>query len=235
MPVSAAAMAAHSKPGAVLLRRPRDAARPSSRPRRTCARRCASAPAPTSASWRAEAAIRAEIAYYRAHLHEGRDPESLHDLRVRCAEAMELAVRDARSSSTRCWPRCASAPTRTPRPPCGRCAQPGSAPPSSPTGTGRCTSASPRPGSRTLVDGAIASAEIGSAKPDGAIFEAALALVGARPERRLARRGHARGRRRGRARGRPAPGADRPRAARRTRPGVHPVRSLAELIPLAVP
>ena len=38
----------------------------------------------------AEAAIRAEIAYYRAHLDEGSDPEALHDLRVRCAEAMGL-------------------------------------------------------------------------------------------------------------------------------------------------
>ena len=33
-------------------------------------------------------AIRAEIAYYRTHLHEGRDPESLLELRLRCAEAM---------------------------------------------------------------------------------------------------------------------------------------------------
>ena len=33
-----------------------------------------------------------------------------------------------------------------------------------------------------LVDGALASAEVGSAKPDGAIFRAALELVGARPE-----------------------------------------------------
>src|ERR1044072_8451046 len=38
----------------------------------------------------AEAAIRAEIAYYRAHLHEGSDPESLHGLRLRCADAMGL-------------------------------------------------------------------------------------------------------------------------------------------------
>ena len=51
----------------------------------------------------AKAAIRAEIAYYRAHLHEGSDPEALHDLRVRCAAAMELPFATRRSSSTRCW------------------------------------------------------------------------------------------------------------------------------------
>ena len=47
----------------------------------------------------AEAAIRAEIAYYRAHLHEGTDPSSLADLRARCAAAM--AAVKATSSATR--------------------------------------------------------------------------------------------------------------------------------------
>ena len=36
----------------------------------------------------AEAAMRAEIAYYRRHLDEGRDAESLADLRARCAAAI---------------------------------------------------------------------------------------------------------------------------------------------------
>ena len=53
---------------------------------------------------------------------------------------------------------------------------------SSPTGTGRCTSGWPRPGSRRSIDGALASAEVGSAKPDGAIFRAALELAGRAPE-----------------------------------------------------
>jgi putative hydrolase of the HAD superfamily len=34
------------------------------------------------------AAVRAEMAYYKAHSHEGRDPESLADLRARCAEVL---------------------------------------------------------------------------------------------------------------------------------------------------
>jgi putative hydrolase of the HAD superfamily len=36
----------------------------------------------------AERAFRAEIAYYRAHHHEGRDAEALADLRRRCAEVL---------------------------------------------------------------------------------------------------------------------------------------------------
>ncbi len=37
-------------------------------------------------------AVAAEIAYYRAHLDEGRDPESLAELRSRCAEALRGAL-----------------------------------------------------------------------------------------------------------------------------------------------
>ena len=40
----------------------------------------------------AGAAIAAEIAYYRAHLDEGRDPAGLHALRRRCAEALQAAL-----------------------------------------------------------------------------------------------------------------------------------------------
>ena len=40
----------------------------------------------------AQAAIRAEITYYRAHLDEGTDADSLLDLRRRCAVAMGLDV-----------------------------------------------------------------------------------------------------------------------------------------------
>ena len=38
------------------------------------------------------AAVKAEIAYYRAHLNEGRDPGSLAGLRRRSAEAMRPAL-----------------------------------------------------------------------------------------------------------------------------------------------
>jgi putative hydrolase of the HAD superfamily len=40
----------------------------------------------------AERAFRAEIAYYRAHHHEGRDVDTLADLRRRCAEVLRGAL-----------------------------------------------------------------------------------------------------------------------------------------------
>jgi putative hydrolase of the HAD superfamily len=129
----------------------------------------------------AKTAIKAEIAYYRAHLDDGRDAESLLDLRLRCADAMGLpfdreVVFDALMDSLRFHAYPDSAPFLRALRERGiravvvsnwdhslheRLAETGLAP---------------------LVDGAIASAEIGSAKPDGAIFAAALQLAGARPE-----------------------------------------------------
>jgi putative hydrolase of the HAD superfamily len=129
----------------------------------------------------AKAAIRAEIAYYRAHLHEGTDPAALHDLRVRCAAAMELpfaseVVFGALMDGLRFHAYQDSAPTLRALRARGirlvvvsnwdwslheRLLQTGLA---------------------ELVDGAIASAEIGSSKPDGAIFAAALRMAGTTPE-----------------------------------------------------
>src|SRR3954469_12235229 len=40
----------------------------------------------------ARAAMLAEMAYYRAHLHEARDPVALSDLRRRCAGVMARAL-----------------------------------------------------------------------------------------------------------------------------------------------
>jgi putative hydrolase of the HAD superfamily len=40
----------------------------------------------------AEAAIAAEIRYYRAHLHEGRDEQSVAELRGRCSEVLRQAL-----------------------------------------------------------------------------------------------------------------------------------------------
>jgi putative hydrolase of the HAD superfamily len=125
----------------------------------------------------ADAAMRAEIAYYRQHLHEGRDAASLAGLRSRCAAAMGRvlgvvvrvgAVLDAGLFF----------------------AYPGGAP-----ALRELRAAGLRmvvvsnwdhslherlqeTGLADLVDGALASAEVGSAKPDGAIFAAALELAG---------------------------------------------------------
>lgn len=40
----------------------------------------------------ADAGMRAEIAYYRAHMHEGRDPGSVDALRSRCAEELRQSL-----------------------------------------------------------------------------------------------------------------------------------------------
>jgi putative hydrolase of the HAD superfamily len=224
-------MAAHSKPGAVLL----DALgtlltfEPPAPHLRAALRERTGVDIGSGA---AREAIRAEIAYYRAHLHEGSDPEALHDLRVRCAEAMGLpfptpVVLDALLTSLRFHAYPDSAPTLRALRAAGirtvvvsnwdwslheRLAETGLA---------------------ELVDGAVASAEVGSAKPDGAIFRAALALagvaaaaawhVGDTPEADVA--------------GARAAGL-RPILIAREGPlpeldGVLTVRSLAELIPLA--
>jgi putative hydrolase of the HAD superfamily len=179
MPVSASFMAAHTKPVAVLF----DALgtlltfEPPAPHLRAALRERTGVDIGEQG---AVDAIRAEIAYYRAHLHEGRDPESLLDLRIRCAQAMNLpfptpVVLDALLASLRFYAYEDSA---------------------------RVLRALRAAGIRTavisnwdwslherlhetglaeLVDGALASAEVGSAKPDGAIFAAALELVGARP------------------------------------------------------
>jgi putative hydrolase of the HAD superfamily len=129
----------------------------------------------------AEAAVRAEIAYYRAHLHEGRDPESLADLRRRAAEAMRPSLRvdaptgvltDALLAALRFHPYPDAVPALRALRALGlrivvvsnwdhslheRLEETGLAP---------------------LVDGAVASAEVGAAKPERAIFVRALELAG---------------------------------------------------------
>jgi len=125
----------------------------------------------------ADAAMRAEIAYYRQHLHEGRDAASLAGLRSRCAAAMgpvlgvdvpvgalldalhffaypdaAPALRELRAAGLRMvvvsnWDHSLHERLQ-------------------------------ETGLADLVDGALASAEVGSAKPDGAIFAAALELAG---------------------------------------------------------
>jgi putative hydrolase of the HAD superfamily len=130
-------------------------------------------------------AIRAEIAYYRAHLHEGRDAESLASLRRRSADAMrpvlgiEADLTAALLAALRFHAYPDAAPALCALRELGlrvvvvsnwdvslheRLAETGLAP---------------------LVDGAVASAELGHAKPDAAIFARALELAGAAPESAL--------------------------------------------------
>lgn len=136
----------------------------------------------------ATAAIRAEIAYYRAHLHEGRDVASLADLRRRSAEAMRPALGTDADAGALTGALLAALRFR--------------AYPDAPPALRELRARGLRlvvvsnwdvslherlaeTGLTGLVDGAVASAELGHAKPDRAIFEHALALAGAAPEEAL--------------------------------------------------
>jgi putative hydrolase of the HAD superfamily len=128
--------------------------------------------------------MRAEMAYYREHSHEGRDAATLADLRRRCAEAMRPALpAPAADAPTDLLLDALLAALRF-------VAYPDAAP-----ALRRLRADGIRlvvvsnwdvslherlteTGLAALVDGAIASAEAGSAKPDPAIFERALAIAG---------------------------------------------------------
>jgi len=137
----------------------------------------------------ATAAIRAEIAFYRAHMHLGRDEESLARLRARCAEAMRPALPPAAAGASggdltaalldaiafSPYPDAAPALRALRAAGCAlvvvsnwdfslheRLAETGLAP---------------------LVDAAVVSAEVGAAKPEPAIFERALEVAGVGAER----------------------------------------------------
>jgi putative hydrolase of the HAD superfamily len=128
-------------------------------------------------------AMRAEIAYYRAHIQEGGDAAGLARLRRGAAEAMRDALPgipddtllDALLESLRFF-----------------------AYPDVPPALRALREAAVRivvvsnwdaslherlleTGLAALVDGALASAEVGAAKPERAIFDAALALTGTAP------------------------------------------------------
>ena len=130
---------------------------------------------------RADAAFRAEIAYYVEHHAEGRDERSLHDLRNRCAavvrdalgEPFDLAeVRAAMLDSIRfsAYPDAAPA-LRELRSSGLRLVVASNWDCSLPEVLARV-------GLLELVDGVVASAVVGADKPAAAVFEAALALAG---------------------------------------------------------
>jgi putative hydrolase of the HAD superfamily len=130
----------------------------------------------------ASAAIRAEIAYYRAHLHEGRDEAGLAALRRASAEAMRapLGLEDAGGEQLtaalldalrfRAFPEVPGA-LRAFRAAGARLV----------VVSNWDVSLHERleeTGLAPLVDGAVASAELGAAKPDPAIFARGLQIAG---------------------------------------------------------
>jgi putative hydrolase of the HAD superfamily len=136
---------------------------------------------------RAEAAFRAEIAYYLEHHVEGRDAESLSDLRDRCArvlwealgeEPALLALRGARAAMLAAI-RFQAYPDAAPALRALRergltlvvasnwdCSLP---------------QVLDQAGLAGLVDGVVASASVGADKPAPAVFERALELAGCGP------------------------------------------------------
>ena len=126
----------------------------------------------------AAAAMKAEIAYYRAHLQEGRDPASLADLRRRAAEAMRPVLRTdgdltgalLAALRFRAYPDAA--------PVLRELRSRGVALVVVSNWDHSLHERLEETGLAPLVDAAVASAEVGHAKPDRAIFEHALALAG---------------------------------------------------------
>jgi len=123
------------------------------------------------------AAVRAEMDYYKAHAHEGRGPESLADLRERCARVLsdELGVTITVAELVdavrmRAYPDAEPALRSL-----------------ADAGVKRVVVSNwdsslrwvlERCGLEPLLDGAISSAEAGALKPDPAIFAPALELAG---------------------------------------------------------
>lgn len=130
----------------------------------------------------AERAFRAEVAYYVVHHLEGSDPSSLWDLRRRCADVLAdvagvpaARARAALMASLRFEAFEDAAPALRELRGCGLrpvvasnwdCSLPG---------------VLEQVGLAPLLDGVVASAMVGAAKPDGRIFRAALDAAGCEP------------------------------------------------------
>jgi putative hydrolase of the HAD superfamily len=126
------------------------------------------------------AAVRAEMAYYKAHSDEGRDAESLADLRRRCAELLSRELGTEVSTETLVDAiRFTAYPDAAPA--LRRLREAGM--------TLVCVSnwdisleqVLDRCGLAELLDGIVSSAAAGARKPDPAIFAAALELAHCQP------------------------------------------------------
>jgi putative hydrolase of the HAD superfamily len=129
-------------------------------------------------------ALRAEMAYYREHSHEGRDAESLADLRERCASVVSRELgRPVSAESLMEAIRFRAFPDATPALDSLRnrglslaCVSNWDC--SLPDVLARC-------GLRGSLDAVLASATVGSRKPEPEIFAAALRAADCPPEQAL--------------------------------------------------
>jgi putative hydrolase of the HAD superfamily len=129
-------------------------------------------------------AVRAEMAYYREHSHEGRDAGSLAELRARCAKVLEHELGrevpvETMMAAIRFRAFDDAAPALAGLRALGLtlvCVSNWDA--SLPDVLGRC-------GLGGALDGIVTSAQTGARKPDPAIFLAALQLAGCAPHEAL--------------------------------------------------
>jgi FMN phosphatase YigB (HAD superfamily) len=129
---------------------------------------------------RLEAALRAEMAYYRDHAHEGRDDASLADLRERCAAVVseQLGVEVTAEELVDAI-RFGAYPDAVPA--LRELRDRGEKLLAVSNWDCSLPDVLDRVGVGELLDGSISSAGAGARKPDPAIFEAALELAGVRP------------------------------------------------------
>lgn len=130
-------------------------------------------------------AIAAEIAYYRAHLDEGRDRASLEALRARCAEILRSELPDAAATIERApMVEALLASLRFTafadvRPALVAARARGQRLVVVSNWDASLHDVLQALGLEPLLDGVLTSAEVGARKPSPAMFERALALVGA--------------------------------------------------------
>ncbi len=130
------------------------------------------------------AALRAEMAYYRKHAHEGRDESSLAELRERCAAlvsaklGVEITVAEL-VESIRFFAYPDAAPALQ------RLRDRGQRLVAVSNWDCSLSSVLERCGLGEMLDGAVSSAVAGARKPDPAIFAPALQLAGCGPEEAL--------------------------------------------------
>jgi putative hydrolase of the HAD superfamily len=138
----------------------------------------------------AEHAFRAEMAYYRAHHHEGRNPRALTELRRRCAEVLRAqlpaevagAVSLAQLTETM-LDALHFSPYRDALTTLPALRARGLALVVVSNWDISLPTVMQSVGLAQMVDGVVTSAQIGSPKPDGEIFAAALTLSDSTPQR----------------------------------------------------
>lgn len=129
-------------------------------------------------------AVRAEMAYYKEHAHEGRDAESLADLRARCAAVLSDAL--GRDVSVEAMMDAIRFRAYDDAAPALRAVRAGGVRTICVSNWDiSLTGVLAECGLAELLDGVVTSAEAGARKPDPAIFARALELAGCAPSEAL--------------------------------------------------